>query len=201
MRRTLFIALALMVLPEHPRAQAQLQPKPEIKIEPHEVTIGDVQGKIISGVIVYSGRIRWSGDNVIRPYRQDWRFNIRIGEQASIRWTLTVTSRAGENSRTRNYNHSATIGRPDQKSEATGARAVVWAFDNSALTLLRVFEAGGRTVKIAFAPTASGLTCVASSAYAQEVGAGNPKVSAEERGGYYEFIGLKQTSSTCAVSK
>jgi len=86
--------------------------------------------------------------------------------------------------------------------EAIGARAAVVTLEGNTLIFLRVFEKGGRIVKIMLNRIGSGLGCSAAGSYVQEVGAGNPKAKAPKvMGGHYELIGMKQTSSTCRVSK
>jgi hypothetical protein len=187
-----------------PQVTAQAAIDPPAKPQIDAITIDDLQNATITGVIVYAGQIRWSGDNIVRVWLQYWRFNIQIGPVTAIKWTLDTSGKYGEkDAKRRHYAHSATIGRPDMTPEqhGSGARAVVWTLDGNTLTLLRVFETGGRTVRIMFTRTTSGLLCRAEGAYARETGGGNPKTKDPDRGGYFEFIGAKQTSSACQVRK
>ena len=168
-----------------------------------EITIDDLRGIIINITVMYSGRIRWSVDNIVRTHRLHQKIRAQIGPGGSIRWTVRLDSWADGKPFVYSPDvRSGIIGRSDTGPTSTGARAAVWTFDRNTLTLLRVFERGGRILRIAFDRIGSGLNCTATGSFLQELGAGNPKFrDPSGKGGYHELIGMKQTSSTCRVSK
>src|SRR5262245_47350176 len=99
------IAAVLFIQPSLALAQSVSPPAdkaPEIKLE-------DLQGTTLTGAIVYSGRTRWSGDNVVRPQYQNWQFKIQLGKDASIKWSMVVHSKHGEVRSTNHFSHSAVI--------------------------------------------------------------------------------------------
>ncbi len=198
MRWLVVVSAMLAVLLMSGWARAQSDAKSD---KAADIKLDELAGITLSGEIVYAGRGRWSGDNVVRPYHQTWQFNIQLGKETSIKWTLVVHMKRGEKARTTHFSHSATINRPDTKSEVIGARAVVWTYEDNALTLLRVFDRGGRTVKMMLVRTELGMSCVAHGAYFQEVGKGNPMHKAANGRGYLELIGVKQVSSSCRVRR
>lgn len=166
------------------------------------ITIEDLRGVLISVAISYAGRTRWSGDNVVRPIQFGWRIKAQIRSAGNIDWSNDTSTRIGNDKwYPMHYSFSDMIGRPNTKPEIAGAPAVVWTFEDNTLTLLRVFEKGGRVTKITVSRVGSSLNCTATSSFVNEAGAGNPTIKAPILGGYREYIGMNQTSSTCGISK
>jgi len=194
--------ISLAVFLVSARAQSFAQPQPPSG-SGQEITIDNLQGTIISAVIEYSGRVRWSGDNIVRPLRHNWRLKMQIDQGGSFKSTADTESWVAGRKFTEHFpSQLGSIGRPNTKPERIGARAAVMTLEGNTLTLLRVFERGGRIVKIMLSRIGSGFGCTATGTYVQEIGAGNPKAKAPRAlGGHYELIGMKQTSSTCRVSK
>jgi hypothetical protein len=143
----LWALLSCVVTATQVAAQGATDPPAKPSID--AITIDDLESATIAGVIVYAGQIRWSGDNVVRFWLQNWRFKIQIGPATAVKWTVDTSGKYGENdAKRRHFAYSGTIGRPDMTPEqhGSGARAVVWTLEGNTLTLLRVFEIGGRTV-------------------------------------------------------
>lgn|SRR5262245_10549697 len=202
--RLVYLILLSVALLVSALAQSPTQPQPPSDSSPgagEEITIDDLQGVTISSVIEEAGRSRWSGDKIIRRIHQSSRMITHIGSSGAIKWTVDVSTRIDNKSYPRRYSFSAIIDRPNTTPDMTGARAVVWTFESNTLTLLRVFEKGGRIIKITFNRVGAGFGCTATSSYLNEAGAGYPTIKTMVVGGHMEYIGVKQSSSTCRVSK
>jgi len=205
MRAVLSLVLSVAVLVS---ARAQSPARPETPSSTpgsfEEITIDNLQGVKISITIAYIGRTRWSSDNIVRTIQYSWRSKAQIGSAGAIEWTNDTSVRIGNDKWYPWHNSfSDIIGRPNAKPELSrdGARAVIWAFEDNILTLLRVFEKGGRITKLMFRRVGSNLDCTVTSSFLNEGGAGNPTIKAPIQGGYREYIGMKQTSATCHVTK
>jgi len=199
----MFVAVLVSARAQSP---AQPQPSPDPQGTSEEIGIDDLQSTIITFDIGFTGHTRWSGDNIVRPMQFKQRFKVYIGPGGSISWTTDENGRVSGSwysGPELHLSYSALIGRTDTKPEKFGKRAIVWTLEGNILTYLRVFERGGKIVKIMLSRSDSSLGCAVTSAYLQEVGVGNPMIKAgrQKQGGYREYIGMKQTSSTCRVSK
>jgi hypothetical protein len=166
------------------------------------ITLDDLQGVTIHTVNSYEGTFK--NDYGTAPGQFDAKGEIRIGPGSSIRTTSTRNVRVDAPKGTKNSQlsreNSGKIGTPLQASDKSGN--ILWVLDGNTLTRLRTFEVGGNLLKISFSKSASGLKCSVSAPFASEVGAGNTRdTSAMPGGGKVEILNVRQTRSSCRVTK
>lgn len=166
------------------------------------ITLDELQGVTIQAVNTYSGSFRNNFGTA--PGRFEARTQATIGPGAAIKVTATcntwIETPKGLKTGRLNRSNSGFIGTPQQASDRSGN--FLWVLDGDTLIRLRTFETGGNLLKITIAKTNGGLTCTAQSPILQEVGAGNPKdTAAMAGGGKVEILSVKQTGSSCRVSK
>ena len=195
----LFIA-SMIVAAMATIAQSQAQSEPPGKAQAQSITIDDLRGITISAAITYVGRVRSLKNNLEYSGETDQRFHVEIGPGASVKWTVTGEQRTGGRVASRTQSYSAIIGRPDLRPDQAGTRAVVWTLEGNTLTLLRVFDVGGRVMKFTLTRSGSSLSCTIRGSNAREVGAGHTKAKSAF-GDQVEILSMRQTSSDCRVSK
>jgi len=227
MRFVLFILLSVAVFVS---ARAQSPAQPQLPSDPsprtgEEITIDDLQGAVITFAVAFTGSTRWSGDNIIGPTQQKVRSRMQIGPGESFRWSGVTETQIAGRWYSEHGSGSGIIGRPGTKpairnstelrtrsnpslpneelklKKKFSARAGLVTLEGNTLTVIRVFERGGRTFGIKLSRIGSHLSCTATGLYFREVGVGNPRDEAPVQGGYREYIGMKQTSSTCRVTR
>lgn len=203
MARIVWVAMCLLIpwIADDP-ALAQ-SPSENAAAPSAEITIADLQNVVVTAQANYSGQIRWSGESVTHQFQQHGAFRITIGPGHAMRVVVENENRwDGQLKGRRRFDDKGTIGVPASNNEQIGVRRALWVLEGNTLTILRVYERGGRISKVVFSRSANGLSCTFTSSYAVESGAGNPRILAPEQGGYYDFIGVKQVPpSSCRVSQ
>jgi hypothetical protein len=189
-RRRLVSSIALLALSA--RIEAQVPPK--------EITLAELQGAVVDATIIWAGSVRHSTNGVFQAENQ-WQWRVEIGPGTTIRTSLRREVRAEGQVGTLNYAGTNAIGRLTLNPNRDGARAAVWALQANTLTHRRVFEVGARIVRITFVRNGPHLRCTIRGSYLTESGAGNVKSKDPFRAGYVELLNMKQTSSSCRVSK
>lgn len=166
-----------------------------------DIGLGDLQGSAIHASINWAGRSRWSENNKVYAGENRWRLKVEIGEKGLGSTSLTREVRGAGRVAVYNYSGSGYIGQVSTRANRDGAGASVWSYKDNTLTFLKVFERGGRIVEIKLARTGHELACTLHGAYLKENGASNVKVKNPFGPGYIEVLSMKQTSSTCRISK
>jgi hypothetical protein len=167
----------------------------------NDVDLDELRGTTIHSSITWAGEVRLSGHDKVYRAENRWRWKIDIDEKGMGSTFLTREVRGGGRVATHKYSGSGYIDQVSTRSNRDGAGASVWSYNNSTLTLLKVFERGGRIVEIKLTRTSGGLACALSGAYLKEGGTSTVKTRNPFGPGYIETLSMKQTSSTCRIVK
>ena len=178
-------------------AQAQDQRPPQYKV--HKITLDDLKGTTLDATISWIGQARWLKNNEAYAGEDKWQWTINIGSDASLNDNIVREARTGGYVKTRNYAHAGVIGRPKVGPE--GKQAGLWTLQDNILTGVTVYRIGARIARFALARSAAGLTCRLTVSYVREVGKGHATAANPFGAGEVEIVSMKQTSSTCGVSK
>jgi len=199
----LFSGLLLLfaALPALAQAQPATPPgkaPPNAQPEGKAISIEDLQGVTISGVVNYAGRFRTNLGESTSTIVWNYRLKVGPGPAVAMSYTRNVHWQAKDGPKTASLSKSltGTIGVPRE----AGKEATLWLLDGNTLVLLRVFEVGGVAMRIALTQKGSDLSCSATAPMARETGAGNTRTQAAV-GGKVEMLSIRQTSSSCRVSK
>jgi hypothetical protein len=165
-----------------------------------DIALADLQGITVNASIFYAGNFRRADREA--PGRVEMRSQIKVGPGSAItsdttRFVTAETPR-GTKSGQLHRSHNGEIGVPKKASDGSGD--LVWLLQGSSLVRLRTLESGGNLFKIEFTKTPGGLTCKVDAPFAREVGGGLVKDTAA-LGGKMEFLNIRQTGSTCKVTR
>jgi hypothetical protein len=158
------------------------------------IALDELEGTTLEGVIHYANRVRRDGRTFSGT--ADWRYRIDIRKKGELH--VVVTWQAvfpGKKPRPQRYNNVETVGVPNTKRDQDGARSVLWLFENDTLTLLRVYDAGGRRIDFKLARAEQGFRCGVKSAFMTE----NAKLAPRIAG--WEVLERRELRSSCNASK
>jgi hypothetical protein len=163
-----------------------------------DISLEELQGVTIATVIKFTGHFkkeRGEGPGYITH-----RILTKIGPGDAIKSTLRreviAVTPVGNKSAVLERSVAGAISRPGQSDLG----AFLWVLKGNSLVLLRTQEVGAQMMTITFSRSSSGLTCSVEAALAREVGAG-PGTTTSAFSGKVIQHSMKQTSSTCSVSK
>lgn len=163
-----------------------------------DVSVGELQGVTITAVIKFTGHFKKQGGEGPGYITHGIRTQIGPGDaiKSTLRREVIAVTPVGNKSAVLERSLAGSIGRPGQNDLG----AFLWVLKGNSLVLLRTQEVGAQTVTITFSRGNSGLTCSVDAALAKEVGAG-PGKTTSAFSGKVVLVSMKQTSSTCNVSK
>jgi hypothetical protein len=181
-------------------AWAQTGEEPSNQGKSGEILAADLQNAVVNAEIDFSGQMLWSGDGITRPWFHNFRLRVQIGAAASMRWSIDTATRIDGNwGERRRLDYIGTLGRADG-AVSPRSLALMWALEGNSISWLRVFDSGGRMIRINVSRDGDRWTCSAVGLLVREEGS-NPRIKEPQHGGYYELIDVKQVSSVCHMIK
>ncbi len=161
---------------------------------PPSIALDELEGTTLEGVIHYANRVRRDGRTFAGT--ADWRYRIDIRKKGELHvlviWQAVFP---GKKPPLQRYNNIETVGVPNTKRDQDGARSVLWLFEKDTLTLLRVYDAGGRRIDFKLARAGQGFSCGVKSAFMTEDAKLVPKIAG------WEILERRELRSSCKATK
>lgn len=161
---------------------------------PVPITVDELEGTVLTGLIHYANRVRRDGTTLSGT--ADWRFRIEIGAKGVMRVVVNWQAQfPGKNPPPQHFSNVETIGVPITKRDQDGARSVLWLLENDTLTLLRVYDAGGRRIDFKLARAGESFTCGVKSGFMTEDDKLRPRIAG------WEVLERRDLRTTCKAMK
>lgn len=168
-----------------------------------DLTVGDLASLRIHTTNTYSGMFQH--DRGSGPGQITVSATITFGANGELSWAATrnVVAETPKGPKTASLSRSGQykIGVPAKLNDGSGDN--VWIISGNSIVRMRTMASGGHLTKITLTKSANGWTCRSESPILTEVGSGrNAKdTAAMPGGGKVEMLNIRQTGSSCRVTK
>jgi len=161
---------------------------------PPAISLDELEKTALEGVIHYANRVRRDGR--VFSGTADWRYRIEIRAKGELHVLVTWHAMfPGGKGSVQRFDNIEVVGAPTTKRDQDGARSVLWLFEADTLTLLRVYDVGGRRIDFKLARSEHGFRCDVQSAFMTENNKLVPRIAG------WDVLERRELRTSCKVTK